>query len=80
MKMGKVRSNPRHLKNFCWNRGGNDARLAGHFFVLKTHSLGVQFELQEFSFALDRCDPSMQEKLGAEVCARESDAGDDHHE
>jgi len=41
----------------------------------KTHSLGVNIALQEFSYALDRCRPAMQDQFGSQVSARESDAG-----
>lgn len=44
------------------------------------HSLAVQFELQEVSFAPNRGHPLMQDQLGAEVYGRKSYAGDDERE
>jgi hypothetical protein len=66
--------NPHQLK-IIWNRPRNGARLPGCIILPKTDSLGVNLALHEFSCALKRCRPAMQNQFGSEVCARESDAG-----
>jgi hypothetical protein len=66
-----ARQNPHQRKDICPNRRNG----LGHFIVPKTHSLGVNLALQEFSWALGRCRPAMQNQFGSEVCARKSDAG-----
>jgi hypothetical protein len=59
------------------NRGNG---LRGHFIGPKTRSLGVNLALHEFSYALNRCRPTMQNQFGSQVCARESDTGHDDRE
>jgi hypothetical protein len=71
-----ARQDPHPLKSICLNRG---SRL-GHFIVPKTHSLGVNFALHEFSCPLQRCPPAMQNQFGSQVCARESNASCDDRE
>jgi hypothetical protein len=66
-----ARQNPHQWKRICLHRGNR----LGHCIAPKMHSLGVNLALHEFSCALERCHPAMQNQFGSQVCAREPDAG-----
>jgi hypothetical protein len=74
--MRKSRAKTPHAPKSISNRPRNGARLPGRIILPKTHSFGVNVALHEFSCALERCRPAVQNQFGSEVCTREPDAGD----
>jgi hypothetical protein len=70
---------PQHAKTISLKQA-HGARAPGRIILLKPHSLGVKLVLFGFHSVLERGQSPMQNKLGPEVSAGESGAGDDNRD